>query len=163
MQGALPPHPTLLVFTNIKQACTFMADKLPCLHWRAWGRARRFERPISRMRNAGQSEAASRSASILKHEVGVCGHGGHAHRRYLGGPGGECRLLEVPFWECAMRGSPWPHPALLGSLCTKWAYAVMADMPTVGISEGPGVYVVYSRSHFANTQCEAVRGRIQLC
>ena len=45
---------------------------------------------------------------------------------------------------------------------TKWAYAVTADMPIVGISEGLGVNVVYWRSHFANAQCEAVRGRIPL-
>ena len=55
--------------------------------------------PISRIRNARQSDPASRPASALKHEVGVCGHGGHIPRRYLGGPGGEYRLSEVPFGE----------------------------------------------------------------
>jgi hypothetical protein len=39
----------------------------------------------------------------------------------------------------------------------------MVDMPIVGISEGPGVDIAYSRAYFMNTQCEAVRGRIQLC
>ena len=56
-----------------------------------------------RMRNARQSEAASRSASVLKHEVDVCGQGGHVPRRYLGGPEGEYRLSEVPF--CEMRNA----------------------------------------------------------
>ena len=42
-------------------------------------------------------------------------------------------------------------------------YAVTADMPIVGISEGPGVNIAYLRSYFANTQREAVLGRIPLC
>ena len=116
-----------------------------------------------RMRNARQSEPASRSASVLKHGVDICGHGGQAHRRYLGGPGSEYRVFEVSFCEYAMRGSPRPHPSLLVSSNMKWTYTVTADMPIVGISEGPGVTVAYSRSHFANAQCEAVRGRTPLC
>jgi hypothetical protein len=55
-----------------------------------------------------------------------------------------------------------PHPALLVSPSTKWTYAVTADMPFVGISEGPGVNIAYWRSQFANTQCEAVWRRIPL-
>jgi hypothetical protein len=39
----------------------------------------------------------------------------------------------------------------------------MADMPIVGISEDPGVNIVYWWSHFENTQCEAVRDRIRRC
>jgi len=108
-----------------------------------------------RMRNAGQSEAASRSASVLKHEVDVCSHGGHVPRRYLGGPRGEYRLSEVPFCECVKRGSPKPHPALLVFSNTKWAYAVKVGMSLVGTSEGPGVNIAYRRSHFA--KC-AMRG-----
>jgi hypothetical protein len=46
---------------------------------------------------------------------------------------------------------------------TTWTYALMVDMHIVGISEGPRVDIVYSRAYFTNTQCEAVRGRIQLC
>ena len=53
-----------------------------------------------------------------------------------------------------MRGSPVPHPALLVSSNKKWTYAATAYMPIVGISEGPGVNIAYSRSLFANTQCE---------
>ena len=117
---------------------------------------------ILRIRNARQSEAAFRSASVFMHEVDVCGHVGHDYRRYLGGTGGEYRLFEVPFCEYAMRGGPRPHPALLVSSCTKWVYAVMVDTSIVGISEGPGVNIAYWRSQFANTQCKAVRGRIPL-
>ena len=116
-----------------------------------------------RRRNTRQSEAASDAARVRKHEAGVCGHGGHAHRWYLGGSGGEYLLFEVPFCECAMRGSLRPHPTLLVSSITKWAYAVTADTPIVGIPEGPGVNIAYSRSHFANTQCESARDRIPLC
>ena len=119
--------------------------------------------PIFRIRNARQSEAASDAARVSKHEAEVCGHGGHSLRRYLGVPGGESCLLEVPFCEYAVRGSSRPHPALIVSLYTKWAYVVTADMPFVGISECPGVGVVYSRSYFAHSQCEAVRGRIRRC
>ena len=116
-----------------------------------------------RMRNARQSAPASRSASVFMHEVDVCGHGGHAHRRYLGGPESEYRLSEVSFCDYAMRGSPRIHPALLVSSCTKLTYVVMLDISTARISEGPEVHIAYSRSHFANAQCEAVRGRIPLC
>jgi len=173
-----------------------------------------FEDPNLRIRNVRQAEAASNAASGFKHEADVCGHGGHAHRGYLGGPGGEYRLSEVSFCEYAMRGSPgphptllvspstkWtyavtvdiiyranlggpgvniaysrtliceyamrgsprPHPALIVSLRTKWTYAARGDMPIVCISEGLRVNIVYWRSHFANTQCEAVQRCIRRC
>jgi len=169
---------------------------------------------FSRIRNVRQSAAASDAARVHKHEMFICGHGGHVYRRYLGGPRVEYRLLEVPFCEHAMRGSSrphptllvvsntkWayavtgdmsivgileglgvnivcsraifyenalrgrngPHPALLVSSCTKRTYAATADMSIVSISEGPGVNIVYRRSHFANTQCEAVRRSIRRC
>ena len=70
------------------------------------------------MRNAGQSEAASRSASVLKHEVGVCGQGGHAPRRYLGGPGVEYRLFEVPIFANAQITSPFLSGLLFQPLRT---------------------------------------------
>ena len=44
----------------------------------------------------------------------------------------------------------------------KQTYTVMVDMSLVGISEGPGVNIAYSRSHFANMECEAARRRIPL-
>ena len=117
-----------------------------------------------RMRNASQSEAASNAASVFKHNADVCGHSGHAHRGCLGGgPGGEYRLFEVLFCEYAMRDSQRPQPTLLVSSNTKWAYAATADMSVKSISEGPGVNIVYSRSHFANTQFKAVRDRIRRC
>ena len=102
------------------------------------GECRLLEVPFCEMRNTKQSDAASRSARVSKHEVEVCGHGGYIYRANLGGPGGEHRRLEVPIRKYAMRGSPRPHPTLLVSLCTKWMHAVMVDMPIVGISEGPG-------------------------
>ena len=64
------------------------------------------------MCNVRQSEAASVAASVFMHEVDVCSNGGHAHRRYLGGPGGEHRLFEVKICEDAMQGSPRVHPTL---------------------------------------------------
>ena len=102
-----------------------------------------------RIRNARQSEGASRSASVFVHEVHICGHGRHALRRCLGRPGGESRLFEVPICKYALQGSQRPQPTLLVSTNTKWTYTVTADMPIVGISEGPGVNIVYLRSHFA--------------
>ena len=66
------------------------------------GEYRLLEVPFCECAMQRQSEAASDSASVFKHEVDVSGHGGHAHRGYLGRPGGEYRLLEVPFCECAM-------------------------------------------------------------
>ena len=107
------------------------------------------------MRNAGQSAAASRSASVFMHVEELCSHGGCTVRIYEG-PGGERRLFEVPFCEYTMRGSPGSHPALLVPPSTKWAYAIMVDVSTVRISEAPGVNIAYLRSLFANTQCEAV-------
>ena len=95
-------------------------------------------RPILRIRNTRQSEAASDAARVFKHKVFTCGHGGHVHCGYLGGPGGEYRLFEGLFCEYAMRGSKRAHLALLVSLNTKWTYAVTANMPVLGISEGPG-------------------------
>ena len=126
------------------------------LYWRAQGRTRRFEGPILRMRNARQSEAKYHPAHVFMHEVDVCGHGGHALRRYLGVPGGEYRLFVVPLCEYAMRVSPGSHSALLVSSYTKRAYAVMMDISTVRISKPPGVSIAYSRPYFGNTQCEAV-------
>ena len=96
-------------------------------------------------------------------EVDVCGHDGHTYRVNLRVPGGEYHLVEVPFCEYAMRGSPRAHPALLVFSNTVWMYATPTDMSLVGTSEGPGVNIVYRRSHLANTQYEAVRGRIPPC
>ena len=45
--------------------------------------------PHLRIRNAGQSEGASHSARVSKHQADVCGHGGRIYRANLGGPGGE--------------------------------------------------------------------------
>ena len=78
-------------------------------------------------------------------------------------PGDEYRLFEVPIREYATRGSQRPHPALLVFSNTKWSYAATVDMLFVGISEAPGVDIAIWRSQFANTQCEAVRGRTPLC
>ena len=72
------------------------------------------------------------------HEVGVCGHDAYSYRANLEGPGGEYRLFEVPICQCAMHGSKRAHPALLVSLCTKWAYAVTMNVATVRILEAPG-------------------------
>ena len=90
------------------------------------------------MRNARQSEAASGADSVFKHEADVCEHGGHACRRFLGGPGGKYRLFEVKLCECAMRGNERARLTLLVSSNTKWTYAVTVDKSIVGISEGPG-------------------------
>ena len=57
------------------------------------GEYRLFEDPNLQMRNARQPGAASHSDSVFMHKSDVCGHGGHAHRRYLGEPGGEYRLF----------------------------------------------------------------------
>jgi len=54
--------------------------------------------------------------------VFTCDHGGHIYSSYIGGSGGEHRLLEVPFCECAMRGVPPPHPARLVFSSTKLTY-----------------------------------------
>jgi len=62
------------------------------------------------------------------------------------GPGGKCRLFEVPFCEYAMQGGPGPHPTLLVFTDIKCLHAVMVDMSTMRISEGPGVNIVYSRA-----------------
>ena len=62
--------------------------------------------------------------------------------------GGEYRLFEVPICEYAMRGSPGPHPTLLVFTNIKCSHAVMVDMSTMRISEGPGVNIVYSRARY---------------
>ena len=113
-----------------------------------------------RIRNARQSAAAPRPARVSKHEVDVCGHCGHTLRRYLGGFGGEYRLLEVPICEYAIRGSKRAHPALLVSSSTKSTYAVMVDISTMQISTAPVVNIAYWTFQFANAQYVAVRGRI---
>ena len=88
------------------------------------------------MRNARQSEAASEAASVFEQGIDVCGHYVHVYRRYLRGPGGDNRLLEVPIHKYAMRGSPRPHPTLLVSSNRTWTYAVTMYMSIIGISEG---------------------------
>ena len=110
-----------------------------------------------RIRNARPFGATTDAARVHEHQVSTCGHGEHIYRANLGGPGGEYRLLEVPICEYAMRGSPRPHPTLLMSSNTKWAYAVTKDMFIAGISECPGVRIVYWRSHFANYAMRASR------
>ena len=99
--------------------------KPPRLYWRAQRRTRRFEGPILRIHNAGQSEGASHSARVSKHQSDVCGYGGRIYRANFGDPrggvGGEYRLLDVPICECAMRGSLALHYARLTSSCTKQA------------------------------------------
>ena len=96
-----------------------------------------------RIRNARQSEAelALRVSTSTKWSCAVVFD--ISTVRISEAPGGEYRLLEVIFCECAMRGRPQPHPALLVSPCTKWTYAVTADMPFVGISEVSGVNIAY--------------------
>ena len=54
------------------------------------------------------------------------------------GPGGEYRLLKVPYCEYAMRGSKRPHPVLIVSSSTKWSYAVLFDISTVRILDAAG-------------------------
>ena len=115
-----------------------------------------------RIRNARQSGIAPDTARVHKHHVFTCDHGGHIYRANLGGPGGEYRHFEVPFCEHEIRGSKRPYSALLVSSNTKWMYAATVEMAIVGILEGPGMNLVYSRSHFANSQCEAVNGCIPL-
>ena len=56
------------------------------------------------MCNARQSAAASRSASVIKHEMDMYDHGGQVDNSYRGGPEGGHRLFEVPFCEYAMEG-----------------------------------------------------------
>jgi len=163
MQGSPRPHPTLLVSSNTKWTYAVTVDMPIVGISEGPGVNIAYSGSHLRTRNARQSEAASDSASVFKHEVDIYGHGGNAHHRYLGGPGGEYCLFEVPFCEYAMRGSPRPHPALLVSSNMKLTHTVTADKTIVGISEGPGVNIVFSRSHFANTQCEAARSRIPLC
>ena len=104
-----------------------------------------------RILNVEQSEAASRSTRVSKHEVGVYDHGGHAPRRYLRGPGGEYLLLKDPICVYLMWSSPRPHPTLLVSPSTKWTYMITVDMSPEGISEVPGVNIAYWRTEFAYT------------
>ena len=72
------------------------------------------------------------------------------------GPVGEHRLLEVPFCECAMRGSDRPHPALLvfharsGCMRSRWIYLRCESRRPRGVN------IAYWRSLFANAQFEAV-------
>ena len=152
MQGALPPHPTLLVFTNINQAYTdtvklghlaylggprgaieflafvFSNDRYVCeitVNTRnlsimdAPGVHSPFRGSLFANLNVRQADAASDAASVSKHRVDVCGHGGQVYTSFLGGPGGECRFLEVSFCEYAMRGSPMPHRTVPRSPSTK--------------------------------------------
>ena len=90
---------------------------------------------FSRIRNARQSEGASDSASVSKHQADVCGYGGVIYRANLGGPGGEYCLLEVPICECGMRGSLALHYARLTSSRTKQASLSTAIVLKRGIYE----------------------------
>ena len=101
MKGALPPYPPLAC-TNIKQMYAVMVDQATYIYWRARGLTSRVEGLVVRIRNARRPIAATRAAGVLNHEVDVCGHGGYIYTSYLGGSGGECRLLEVPVCEYAM-------------------------------------------------------------
>ena len=96
-----------------------------------------------RIRNARQSAAAFRSASVLKYEVDLRGHGEHIYTSYIGGSGVGHRLLEVPFCEFVMRGSPSPHSALLVFSNTKWTYAVTVGISIVRVLEAPGSDIAY--------------------
>jgi hypothetical protein len=102
------------------------------------------------MRNAERLKAASTAAPVHKHEVLRFGHGRHAYLAYLGGSGGEYRLLEVPFCEYVMRGSTPPHPALLVFSSKERTYAITVNISIVRILEAPGVNIPYLRSHFAS-------------
>ena len=112
--------------------------------------------PILRIRNASQPGPASRSASNFKHEVDVCDHGGDAHRRYLGGPGviiiysrsqfanTQCKAVRgrIPLCSCLQARNGRMRSCLIYLPCE---------------SRSPrGVNIAYSRSQFANAQCEAV-------
>ena len=122
-----------------------------------------FRGPVLQIHNARQSEAAPRSAGVFKHELDVCGHGGQAYASYLGGSGGEYRHLEVPFGE--IRNSRRPAAASDVGRVSKHEVGIHdhgGNIYTTLLGE-PKVNIAYSISHFANTQCEAVRARIRRC
>ena len=58
--------------------------------------------------------------------------------RFSETPGMDMAYSSAQFRECAMRGSPQPHPVRRMSPSTKRTYAVMVDVSTVRISEAPG-------------------------
>jgi len=62
------------------------------------------------------------------------------------GPGVNIAYSRTPIWEYAMRDSPGPYPTLLVFTITKYSHAVMVEISTVRISEGPGVNIAYSRT-----------------
>ena len=70
------------------------------------------EGPILRMRSTAASTAASNGAYVLNHQAGVYSHGGPSYLAYIGRPGGEYRLLRVPFCESAMQSAPPLDPTL---------------------------------------------------
>ena len=100
MQGALSPHPTLLAFTNIKQAYTGTVDiaTSPILEGR--GCTRWFDGPILRMANARQSGAASHSAQFSKHQGGVKCPVTVLNTDAFG-PATHTRQFEGPIWRNA--------------------------------------------------------------
>ena len=115
--------------------------------------------PILRMRNVRQPGTASDVARVHKHQLFTCGHGGYIYRANLGGPGDENRLLEVPFCEYSMRGSPRPHPTLIRSPSTKHISLSTVSVKKTGYLRGGGVKIADSRAYFR--EC-ATHPRIQL-
>ena len=114
------------------------------------------------IRNARQSAAASRSASVLEQKVDACGHGGHMYLAYLRGSRGKHRLLEVPCCEYARRGSLAPHPARLSYPSTKERLVCPVVVLNAG-TLGPATRIRrFEVPNWRNTQCETVWRRIPL-
>ena len=96
-RGSPWPHITARVFMHEVDVCVNGGYALRRYLGGPGGENRLFEDPILRIHNARQSEAASHSARVSKHEMVICGHGGHIYHANFRGPGGEYRLLKVPF------------------------------------------------------------------
>jgi len=78
IQGSPRPHPTLLLTSNTNEVGVYGHGVHNYSSYLGGsGGGHNLFGPILRIRNARRSAAASRSAFVFMHEVGVCGHGGH--------------------------------------------------------------------------------------
>jgi hypothetical protein len=95
--------------------------------------------PFLRIRNAGQSEGASHSARVSKHQADVCGYGGRIYRANLGGHGVKISPIGGP--DLRMRNARQSGAALRSAHVATHQTSITLDSYRVKTGNLRGVVV----------------------
>jgi hypothetical protein len=106
--------------------------------------------------------AGPRSAWVLTRQVRAAFDGECAKTEDIRGAGTKIAASRAQFREYAMRGSPPPRPARLGSPRAKYSPLWTVSAPNQGVFDVLARKSPRRGPNFANTQCEAAQRRVPL-